>query len=433
MSTFKISGEFVTNHGRNLVLEGSWNKALTYIFNSLEGMTYDYVINLLSGKNKLIGMSGTEEGIELIDENPEDVIKYLEDVRYFYGGAYCRVGDDWYRPYAIVTSYGEYDARSVGTIDADNSSRRSLHYADSVHDISSSVVVPGTGTVHCSALFAKVVPPPVWLSVPKTPQEAVDEYLKLGRYLEERGHIKKYSYVENNLKTAVLKIPQWANNEEDEKARCARVEKEIQELKKKIIAKAEKSGGFFDLVVKYPKNKENVYKIPYLPFKAWALGDYDIWDAVCPSGLKMSNDNNFHSDWVVGAGIDIDLLYGYSYKRDDCLSDAIWNKRIAMEKEFNENFIVIRGSGKVIGKIVHPEPDEKMLGNEIIVIPNLRSDYYIPATGSLAIISELGGEMSHLASISNGFNIMRVHDARIKYKIGDTITIDFDNKTIEPS
>jgi len=201
-------------------------------------------------------------------------------------------------------------------------------------------------------------------------------------------------------------------------------------LKKKIIAKAEENGGFFDLIVKYPKKKkEKIYKIPYLPFKAWALGDYDIWNPICPAGLKMNNDTAVHSDWVVGAGIDIDKLY--SLNEDRHLSNAVWDKRIAIEEEYNKNFIVIRGSGKVTGKIVHPGYDEKMLGNEIIVIPNLRSDYYIPATGSLAVISECGGEMSHLADVSENFKIMRVHEALTKYKVGNTVTIDFDNKTIE--
>jgi len=427
--SFKISGEFITKHHRNLVLEGSWIRALKSLSDTLAGMTYDYDVELLSGKIKLIGTSGTKKGIESAKEDPKDVVDYLKAVRYFYGGAFRKSGDVWYKPYAIVTNFGKYDAKNVH-FDRNNShSLRALHYANSVRDISYSLVVPETPAMHCETLFQKVTAPPVWLSMPKTPQEAVDEYLKIERRLDERGHRQKYGYLENSIKIAALKIPQHIDRE-SEKLREDRIDKEMSELKNKIIAKAEKNGGFFDLIVKYPKKKEEkIYKIPYIPFKAWVLGDYDMWNPICPTGLKMSNDDALHSDWVVGAGIDIDKLYGFGI--DKYFNDAVWSKRIVIEEEYNKNFIVLRGSGKVTGKITHPEPDEEMLGNEIIVVPNLRSDYYIPATKALAVISEMGGEMSHLTNVSENFKIMRVHEALTKYKVGDTVTVDFDNRTVE--
>ena len=33
------------------------------------------------------------------------------------------------------------------------------------------------------------------------------------------------------------------------------------------------------------------------------------WDCVSPTGIKMNMDDPYHTDWVLGAGLDIDESY----------------------------------------------------------------------------------------------------------------------------
>jgi len=426
--TFRISGKTLTEKSRDFVLEDAWSKGVRFLLDGLEGMTYDYAIQILTGKQKLVGEDGIDEGIELADEKKEDVAEYLEEVSYLYGGLYNKCGDDWYRPYAVVTDFGPEDLfirdEPVYKI------RRALHYADdSNNDIA--IVLwydkKGVGSREGTVLFKKTMVPPFWRDTIKNPQKALNDYVKT-HDLPEKGYIERYRPVENARIATAFKMPQYIDKKEDEEKKNIRIQKEVDTLKSKIIAKAEKEGGFFELIVTYPSNKIETYKVSFLPFKAWSIGDYKMWKTVSPAEFKMANDDQLHTDWVVGAGISIHKIYGY--ERDRVLCDAIWDKRFAFEQEKKLAFIPLKGTGRFTGIVSHPKPNEESTGNEIIVIPNLSTDYYISAQKALVVIAEQGGEMSHLVKVSDTFNIVRIHDALKLFKPGQKITVDFDKKFV---
>jgi hypothetical protein len=64
-----------------------------------------------------------------------------------------------------------------------------------------------------------------------------------------------------------------------------------------------------------------VVAVPRAPFMHWALarhpstGSLPSWTTVSPSGLKMMNDDPFHTDWVLGAGLTIQEGYDENVTR----------------------------------------------------------------------------------------------------------------------
>jgi hypothetical protein len=64
---------------------------------------------------------------------------------------------------------------------------------------------------------------------------------------------------------------------------------------------------------------------------------------VLPSGMKMMNDNQYHSDWIIGAGLNLDDWYGYSsdknheyYQIDSAVYEYMFNYVIEMRKKYEK-------------------------------------------------------------------------------------------------
>jgi len=85
---FTISGDFITNHSRNLWTEGSYSKALDFL-ECIDGLTHEQRVDILAGKLKMIGANST---LDLV----EDEWKPGEDIDYppFVEG--MRRGDNWH-------------------------------------------------------------------------------------------------------------------------------------------------------------------------------------------------------------------------------------------------------------------------------------------------------------------------------------------------
>lgn len=435
---FRVTGAFLTDHHRNLVREGAWQQAIQSFIQSLHGIDWDIAISILSGKKKLIGESGNGKDIpntlDLADEVPEEVKEYLDAVNFVYGGAYRETLDRWYRPYAVVTNYGINDLpeRHSLSVRPDYPYRRALHYADTPNE--DIVHALGYNGYLKPVLFKKCAAPPMWLEVTTRPEIAFQRYCEIHGGVAERGHAQAYGSSCNEFVSCIHGTPTAETYVFPALPQNLDQEAEYHEqLQERIRVQAEKNGGFFDLVVPY-KNNPITYSVPYEPFKAWALNDYwtTTWIPVSPEGYKMACDSPIHTDWIVGAGIPIDSVYDHD---ENPLQLAIWDKVHEIVEAYNKEFTVISGNGKACGKVVHIGPltekdaQEALKGNEIIIIPSLHPTYLSVAKRALAIISEQGGALSHLAQEHN-LSIMRIHDARKKYLEGNIVTLDFDNNRV---
>jgi hypothetical protein len=97
-------------------------------------------------------------------------------------------------------------------------------------------------------------------------------------------------------------------------------------LSEEVIKQATVNGGFLKLDLhthedgkKIPFNPPFI-QVPKNPFLHWCLRFFNWedhghetprWEFVAGSGLKMMNDDPYHTDWVLGAGIPLDQVYDH--------------------------------------------------------------------------------------------------------------------------
>lgn len=180
-------------------------------------------------------------------------------------------------------------------------------------------------------------------------------------------------------------------------------------------------------------------KVPRAPFLHWAFARMKMfeaqlppWQTVSPIGLKMMNDDPFHTDWVIGAGFDPDnrsMLYHPSP-----IADAAMQLSHDLQDKFDEPsdvHVLVDGpyaSGTVYhGKKKKPSPD-----GAIVVLPNLHPDYLEAIADAAAVITEEGGAVAHLAQVGRERNlpIVRIAGALDRFGEGETVSVDTATRTV---
>lgn len=143
-------------------------------------------------------------------------------------------------------------------------------------------------------------------------------------------------------------------------------------------------------------------RIPRAPFEVWALRPFGAngrippawlefkWLPISPIGLKMygMEDDPCHTDWMLGAGLDIDTYDQIYFRTDDLkpVGIAIHEEAERIRQDFGASETVVSGCGVVTGTIVHPAPDEIVPPGAIVVIPSLRPTYFSTILAAIAVI-----------------------------------------------
>ena len=110
---FVISGEFVTQHVRNRVLDGCWEDALTFLTKNMGGMTTDIALDILNGTSKIGGATDEPKGVYLDEDDPTQgkTKEYLDSLAFQTAGALRDNKGYWWVPYAAVTGFCREDAK----------------------------------------------------------------------------------------------------------------------------------------------------------------------------------------------------------------------------------------------------------------------------------------------------------------------------------
>lgn len=193
---FTITGEFMTDHARSLVVENEWENAVRFLNKSLVGIDFNTIVAVLSGTTEFTGDSNVGIGL-----TKKADVKYMQRLDEMYGH-YVRIGQKWFVPYSYVTSYGFHDISyykdNFSTVNFDQ--RRNLNADQEVSDSRARFYCKDKDKdrifclkcpdreMHC-VLFEKIAAPPVWMDVEKTPQQAVNAC----RNLQEDGHLFRYT------------------------------------------------------------------------------------------------------------------------------------------------------------------------------------------------------------------------------------------------
>lgn len=213
---FTITGEFVTEHARELCDEGAWEEGYRFLTEYVHGMDHDTAIAILSGQKRITGEAcGPKNTLALADE--DETVRDEIDERYRYQWAgIVRERPHYWRPYAYVTNLGPNDLGAaefhgnlrvlsrkptevVGlrTLKSFNEGRCCDYMNDGRNDRIEACEINGS---KCFTLFERVDCPPIWIKPigchPGCWQEAVDAYIESHGELEERGHVQKYRHLE---------------------------------------------------------------------------------------------------------------------------------------------------------------------------------------------------------------------------------------------
>jgi phosphohistidine swiveling domain-containing protein len=454
MTCFKIDGEWLTEHSRNLVLEGRVDHAFKTLTDGLDGFGYDHAVALLRGDTKLVGVND----LELEDD---DATEYKSKLKWMYGGVFVTSSGKHFRPYAVVTSWGAKDIvdnaspipnryGSEITNPQFKSARASFlrdgrFYADDPQNDIVRHVNIRTGQMskernlplgEGEAVLCRQVDNFPYMLMNNCGMDAVNaaiqELFVVGRTLDERGacdddpppSVKTTLFdAESSLKAA--------RNDEVRRANVAAVlesmnNKTVEEYRKIILEQA--AGDLFDLTFENRAGESVTVSIPRAPFENWALWRTNAtklakpWNKVSRSGMKMQGDDPYHTDWMIGAGLDLNAMHDEE-NFASVAYEAMWN--LQSEKgRFKAS--ILCGSKLVSGEVVFPKHGEAVQAHQIAVIPNAGPDYVAAAMSGAGVITEQGGAMAHLVTVSRekDVTIMRVEDARKLYPEGTIVTLN---------
>jgi phosphohistidine swiveling domain-containing protein len=177
------------------------------------------------------------------------------------------------------------------------------------------------------------------------------------------------------------------------------------------------------------RKKRDRFRVPSAPFIHWCLAKTHAlhlapaWVPLSKSGVKVSRDNPFHTDWMLGAGMNPRRDY-----LDEAVAHAANRMKFRVQQKMCEfEALVLSGSGATpYLTVVHPEPDEELRLDQLAVIPYASADYYIPASSARAVVTARGGALSHLSVVGQeqGILLLLVEDALSLYPPGCRVRVD---------
>lgn len=384
---FVLHGSDFTRLARDFLLSEEPAKAWRMVAKGLEGPdAHEAALGILQGNKRLTGDS--TDGLDLVDEDPETRTGFRETVAYIYAGR-IKLDGRWYRPVA------EAVRRSNGPPYLASNER----LVDTVH------------------IFEACGERPFWWDENRTVIEALEEFQAAGRKLEKRGPDLRLREDEDTIDVDV--------EADEEERRAWGIERrppktdKLTDFQAAILAQA--AGDLFTLAW-----DGGSAEVPRAPFLHWAFRGcvYDQippWTPICPSGMKLTFDDPNHTDWLVGAGLPLEDAYrGQVY-------DAAIRKIGDFQEELAEFKATVLVAGLLaVGPVVHPAPGSVVPIGSIVVLPNLSPRYYEATVGAVAVISETGGKMAHLAQVGaeKSLPILIVGDARTRYPAGSKVRVD---------
>ena len=280
-------------------------------------------------------------------------------------------------------------------------------------------------------------------------QDAVDDVIRAGRRLEQRGEAVRSikAFVETIIEVDDVDLSEAAA--QDLRSMAAEAEEEAEDLARAAEllrigeeVRAQAGDDTFELVLLDGRT----VTVPRVPFVCWAVMRTDPeaappWKPVSPSGLKLMNDDPYHSDWMIGADLDL----ADSYK--DNVNRPAWDEAARIQEN-------LRGGGSDVPSnvptgiiaaldslrrstvratvIVKAGKVSGVVGEDIAVLPDLSPLRVPEIERAKAVISETGGPASHLAIVARGqdLTVMRVANATDIFEPGMRVTLDPKNGTI---
>lgn len=451
---FVVTGEFMTETARSLMLEDDPGRAFRLLADTLVGNgAAEAAIRILKGQSDLTGDSSC--GLELVAAKKDrELTRFKKDLRYIYAGRFKHPVRGWIRPVAMMTALGPADAewassQTIVPTGGPISHLREWHrlraqFYTKLGGEAEALNVPDEGSRW--VLFEPCGERPHWDRPPMSAQDALDEALAAGRTLErrapDRSPVDWDSLHESDAVCNVEPIresiedAEQREREEDE-AREAKWTAQLEQIGQDVRSRA----GDDTFVLSLEDGRE--LTIPRAPFIRWALSRTEwfdtapAWENVAPSGMKMPLDNPDHTDWVLGAGLSLKEAY------EDAVSGPTWQaafelqstardardlKEAKPKRKFEGIFAAIeqlRGARHDAAVIVDAGECTGVVGVDIAVLPDAQADKVEAIATCNGVIVEKGGPLAHLIIVSRGrdITVMRHPDACDLFRPGMTVSL----------
>lgn len=341
-AVFSIDGAALTQLARNLVLDDEPGRAYRLIAEGLGGCpaAVAAAIGVVKGESRLIGDSNV--GVDLEDDDSSEADEYCNAAAWLYAGRVRHKGQ-WVRPTGVITAWGYADAKHAGFRDTSKSAfaaARASYYAPTGGLAALAhvpLVLADQPARERWVVFEPCSEPPQWVTPALTLDAAVERTLAAGRVLEEMGPGPESGYErpawlaekiirEDELdKTAADELREAADEAEDaaHAAQCREIGERVRE---------QAGDDVFPLTLKDGR----VVQVARAPFTHWALErlpedvprELPKWDVVAPSGIKMPCDSRYHTDWVLGAGLDPTNCYGENAEN---INGPAWERLLELQ------------------------------------------------------------------------------------------------------
>lgn len=468
---FSVTGEYLTRVARDIFLSDmpskAWRLLVTSLISDTPGEAEHVAAKLLDGKLKLIGDSAS--GIGATEDT--DSAGYIKAAKFIYAGR-VKVNGRWWQPRAEVTDVGPDDARYamkkcgpvptyMNTKGMEDFGRiRTEFYSQTGECVLDVTRKRGKQHYEDFVIFKPVGEPPAWWQENTTPTDALNAFLKAGNMLERESWSDTFGEIARNVKSenddddeSLADESSASESPADESYTSESSASELSPSAKAAVAKANRAiiearNAFID--AKYAEEdarrkaeRDDIRKrvldqvaqtntgtielrnhdgalvkiVPRAPFMNWALRRTPMkhlappWSPVSRSGMKLPLDDPYHTDWWLGAGLELDeSVYGGD------VQDAAFHTMFELQRKLgNFECAVIVAGDDVSG----------VIGKEIVVLPDLHPDRLEAMSKALAVITEAGGAMAHLAQVAleRRIPIVMVPDACVRYRDGMTVTI----------
>ena len=481
---FKISGKVLTQQAREFVEEGKWRKGYTFLMESLCGIESQMVLDILQGKKQLTGV----DEIVLVDDDAEAIVKGWLDFQFQDCFVYQ---EQYFRPYARISGYCRKDMTFAQQIvDGENSAlNQNRHWLRAHEALSEPESFPPTwdlwkGYVYRPAYYARdlrtdiyilttlsktefqpvlceqvQVDVPLWYSVRNKAREAIVCAYQHGNLVDAFSQRAEQDGLENLgdatffsdsskafFSTPVKAVPSLDSVQALEQER----EQELADAKTEATYEATINGFREQIILASDCDDEFGWyeateldagvqvriRVPHRAFicaalhRARAYHLMPVYEPVCPQGLKLNGDDQFHSDAWIGAGFSPDTAYDRDIPEQRLFMNELYRlQRNRLSFSFD---ILARGpANSVNGEVIHdPSLADK---TKILVVSTASPEYADAALKCAAVVVEVGSKLAHLAIVSReeGIPVIRIEGALAKFPAGRYLTLDLDVGSIE--
>jgi phosphohistidine swiveling domain-containing protein len=480
LAQFVVTGECLTERARELMSEGEWKKALALLRDSL-GMSYEQAIGVLEGQYRL---EGRNDDVRMVAEEASVTCALQERYAVDFGfGGFVKRNGRMYQAYRVLDNLGFEDSNIVRAMREAQSGSLSrpdwLYETETVHTKACSPKLFALYLLEVRAMFYAARPEtdfaslvknaegtwllalfeeattgiaPFWREKENTDSQAaydqVAQYLPVSGYAQHFGEVhpkdiprtyrvslpvQSPADLAEQTQALLAEAKQQADREVTHKAECDKARLAVCNF-----ADQDAEFGWYSFVWKseQPGMPRLTLRAPKRALICYALSTTSAFNlkpeytAFSPQGLKLYDDNPYHTDVWLGCGFDID---DRTYDRDNPQYLAVIDLMFAMQMELLNFEVQVLARGKPITGTVVYHDSAVIDADSILVLPHAGVEYEVEALKAGAVICEVGGKLAHLVTVCRelGKPIIRMDNALSKLRRGQRVTLSPEDGKIE--